>query len=74
MPSSNDVNTQTPSAPAAPTLTKEHLDQLPGTSNLDNYLQHQANFEKVVNGLPTAPKDMDRYCTAWQTGFDASKK
>ncbi|KAH6961917.1 hypothetical protein BKA56DRAFT_679477 [Ilyonectria sp. MPI-CAGE-AT-0026] len=74
MPSSNEVNTQTSSASAARTFTKEHLDQLLRTSNLDNYLQHQANFEKVVIGVPTTPKDMDRYCTVWQTGFDASKK
>ncbi|KAM5359083.1 hypothetical protein ACJZ2D_014763 [Fusarium nematophilum] len=74
MAPAQETTTQTlsPTTTCMP-ITEATLSQLPGTPNVDNYLWHHYNFEKLVVGLPTASKDMGRYCTEWQTAFDAAK-
>ncbi|KAF4470092.1 hypothetical protein FALBO_3013 [Fusarium albosuccineum] len=63
MPPANETNARTP--PSSTTRTPVTQE------NLDVYLRHHYNFEKIPLGLPTTPKDMEGYCTEWQANFDA---
>ncbi|KAF5003944.1 hypothetical protein FDECE_9533 [Fusarium decemcellulare] len=72
MPAANDTNARTPPSSTTRTpVTQENLGRVPATPNIDVYLQHHHNFEKIPLGLPITPKDMGRYCTEWQANFDA---
>lgn len=63
-----------PSADERRARANKYLSQLPKGSMLSTYLQHPQNFEKLVCGLPTDPRDMGKYLEEWQRRFDAAKR
>ncbi|RMJ16239.1 hypothetical protein BHE90_006442 [Fusarium euwallaceae] len=71
---STPPTTHSPPSTSKTPLTKKNTDRLPFTSNIDNYLQQQQNFEIIPLGIPTVPNDMESYCKEWQAKFTAAGK
>ncbi|QLI65985.1 uncharacterized protein G6M90_00g001940 [Metarhizium brunneum] len=68
----NSVNQHaSPPQPAAsaPAVTRENLQRLPETPNLQYYLGHAQNHEKIALGVQTAPANYGQMLQTLERAF-----